>query len=87
MTMSAWVKLTSGPSPQLKVFAQTGSQYAWSDNGTIFLSAGVWTCVSLPFSSPSYQQATYDPTQVIRIGFEMLATSSFQLYVDTVSIY
>lgn len=84
-TVSAWVWLDSGPSPHLKLFVQTGSQYTWADNGTIDLAQRVWTCVSMPVSSPSYTNGpNYDPTNVVRLGFEMLASSPFRIYIDTV---
>jgi len=86
-TVSAWVWLDSGTTPHLKVFVQTGTQYAWGDNGTILLTPRTWTCVSLPVSTPAYNQAHYDPTDVITVGFELLGAASFQLYVDTVRIY
>jgi hypothetical protein len=86
-TVSAWVWLESGPSPYLQVFAQTGSQYAWGDNGTLRLRPRTWTCVSLPISTPYYNQPGYDPTDVVTVGFLFLATASFAVYVDTVRIY
>jgi hypothetical protein len=86
-TVSAWVWLESGETPNLKVFAQTGTQYVWSDNGTVHLRPKTWTCVSLPISTPSYNQPGYDPTDVVDIGFELLGSSSFEVYVDTVRIY
>ncbi len=86
-TVSAWVWLESGTSPNLKVFAQTGAQYVWSDNGIVILRPRTWTCVSLPISMPSYSQPNYDPTDVINIGFELLGLASFVVYVDTVRIY
>jgi hypothetical protein len=86
-TVAAWVRLVDGTSPQFKVYAQSGSQYIWEDNGTVTLAPQTWTCVSLPVSSPSFNQADYDPTDVIRIGFEMLATSPFRLDLDTVVVY
>jgi hypothetical protein len=85
--VSAWAWLDSGTSPHLKVFAQTGSQYVWADNGTVTLAPHVWTCVSLPISSPSYDQAAFDPTDVVRIGFEMIGTEAFDVVVDTVTVY
>jgi hypothetical protein len=86
-TVAAWVWLAGGPSPHLKVFAQTGSQYVWADNGTVDLAPRTWTCVSLPVSSPSYDQASFDPTDVVRIGFETLSTEPFELVVDGVIVY
>lgn len=86
-TASAWVWLEKGTAPHLKLFVQTGSHYAWADNGTIYLSPQIWTCLSLNLQSPSYEQATYDPTDVITIGFEMLGSAPFQLYIGTVQIY
>ena len=86
-TVAAWVRLVDGTSPQFKVYAQSGSQYIWEDNGTVTLAPQTWTCVSLPVSSPSFNQADYDPTDVIRIGFEMLATLPFRLDLDTVVVY
>jgi hypothetical protein len=85
-TAAAWVWLDQGKAPHLKMYAQTGSQYVWGDNGTVYLPARVWTCVSLPLSSSSYQQASYDPTDVIRLGFEMLGLTPFRLYVSNVHI-
>jgi hypothetical protein len=84
---SAWVWLDSGSSPKLKMFAQTGAQYAWADNGTVTLAPKTWTCVALPLSTPSFNNVGYDPTNVIALGFEMLATSPFHVYVDTVRYY
>ncbi|MCL2449198.1 MAG: hypothetical protein FWD17_09645, partial [Polyangiaceae bacterium] len=72
---------------ELKVFAQTGPQYIWADNGINVLSPHTWTCVSLPLASPSYDQANFDPTNVIRIGFEMLAAAPFKIAFDTVVVY
>jgi hypothetical protein len=86
-TVSAWVWLESGPSPQVKLFVQTGTEWVWADNGTVHLSPNVWTCVSLPVSSPSYSGENYDPTDVIRLGFELLGVDSFRVYIDTVRIY
>ena len=86
-TLAAWARLESGTSPQLKVFAQSGSQYIWADNGTIYLEPQTWTCVSLPISSPSFMQSDFDPTDVIRIGFETLGTAPFQIAFDTVVLY
>jgi hypothetical protein len=87
-TVAAWVWLDSGPSPHLKLFVQTGLQYTWADNGTVDLPSHVWTCVSMPVSSPSYTNGpNYDPTSVVRLGFEMLASSPFRIYVDTVRYY
>lgn len=86
-TVSAWVWLESGTSPNLKVFAQTGTQYRWADNGTVHLHLRTWTCVSLPISVASYTEPNYDPTNVIDIGFELLGTAPFEVYVDTVRIY
>jgi hypothetical protein len=85
-TVAAWVFLDNGASPHLKVFAQTGSSYAWGDGGTLSLPTGQWTCVSLTLSSPAYNQPGYDPSNVISIGFETLAVDSFELYVDSVRI-
>jgi hypothetical protein len=86
-SVSAWVWLESGPSPELKLFVQTGSQWVWADNGTVHLSPKVWTCVSLPVSSPSYSGENYDPTDVVRLGFQLFGTEPFRMYVDTVRIY
>jgi hypothetical protein len=86
-TIAGWAYLESGPSPQLKVFAQTGPQYIWADNGTVHLAPQTWTCVSLPLSSPSFSQPDFDPTNVIRLGFEMLATEPFHIDFDSVTVY
>jgi hypothetical protein len=86
-TVSAWVWLDTGPSPNLKLFVQTGTQWVWADNGTVSLEAGTWTCVSLETSSPSFSQANYDPTDVVRLGFQMLGDAPFRVFVDTVRIY
>lgn len=85
-TVSAWVRLNSGPSPQFLSFVQTETAYAWADNGELRLPLGSWTCVSLPISSPVDAYSQYDPTQVVRIGFEMIATAPFQLLIDTVRV-
>jgi hypothetical protein len=85
-TLSAWVWLDSGTTPNLKVYVQTGSQYVWADGGTVHLRAHEWTCVSMAVSSPAYNQANYDPTNAIRIGFELLGPSPFTLFIDTVSV-
>jgi hypothetical protein len=86
-TVSAWVWLESGPSPDLQVFAQTGTQYDWGDNGTVQLRPQTWTCVSLAISTPYYNQPSYDPTDVVTTGFLFLGLASFAVYVDTVRIY
>jgi hypothetical protein len=86
-TISAWAWLDSGPSPELKFFVQTGSQWVWADNGTVHLSPKVWTCVSLPVSSPAYSGENYDPTDVVRLGFQVFGVSPFRLFVDTVRIF
>jgi hypothetical protein len=86
LTASAWVWLDRGATPHLKLYLQTGSQYGWADNGTVYLPLQTWICVSLPISSPAYQQASYDPTDTVRVGFEMLGTAPFRLYVDSVRI-
>jgi hypothetical protein len=86
-TISAWVWLDSGPSPDLKLFVQTGTQWVWADNGTVQLSPKAWTCVSIPVSSPSYSGENYDPTEVVRIGFQLFGADPFRVYVGTVRIY
>lgn len=86
-TVSAWVWLDSGPTPHFKLFVQTGAQWVWADNGTVSLTPHTWTCVSLPVSSPSYNGDNYDPTDVVRLGFEMLDSEPFRLYVDSVRYY
>jgi hypothetical protein len=83
-TVSAWVWLDLGPSPRFKVFVQTGSQFAWADSGPLFLPSRMWTCVTLPIGAPLYSQASYDPTNVVILGFEMLSTLPFRVYVDSV---
>jgi hypothetical protein len=85
-TASAWVWLDSGTTPHLKLFVQTGSQYGWADNGTVYLPYRTWVCVTLPVSSPEYQQASYDPTDTVRIGLEMLGAAPFRVYVDSVYV-
>jgi hypothetical protein len=86
-TIAAWVRLESGAPPHLKTMVQTGAQYSWADNGTIYLTPNTWTCVSLDVSTPSSFQQQYDPTQVIRIGFEMLSTTPFVMAIDDVRYY
>jgi hypothetical protein len=86
-TVVAWVWLDSGPSPRFKFFAQTGLHFAWADNGPVPLVPRTWTCVSLPISAPSYIGPNYDPTSVVVLGFEMLGSAPFRLYVDTVKYY
>jgi hypothetical protein len=86
-TITAWVWLDSGDSPNLKTFVQTGDQYNWADNGTVHLFAHEWTCVAMPVSAPSYRQPNYDPTRAIKLGFEMLGLSPFRLLIDSVRYY
>jgi hypothetical protein len=86
-TISAWVLLDRGPSPQLKVFVQTGTQYAWADNGTITLIPHTWTCVSMPVSAPAYNGPNYDATYVTVLGLEMRGSAPFRVYVDTVRYF
>jgi hypothetical protein len=86
-TISAWIWLDSGPSPHLKTFVQTGTMYEWADNGTLFLAPHQWTCLSLAVSTPSYSQPAYDPTKVVALGFEMLGTEPFRLFIDSVRYY
>ncbi|MDP8999505.1 MAG: hypothetical protein M3O46_05280 [Myxococcota bacterium] len=86
-TISAWLWLESGPTPRVKLYVQTGTQYTWADNGTISLALRAWTCVSVAVSAPSYTNGpNYDPTNVVRLGFELLSNSAspFRIYVDTV---
>ena len=84
VTIYAWAWLESGEVPHLKTFVQTGTMYKWADNGTIYLAPHQWTCLSLPVSTPAYSQPQYDPTKVVSLGFEMLATAPFRLVFDTV---
>lgn len=53
-TVSAWLWLDSGTSPNLKLFVQTGNIYTWADGGSFVLAAHTWRCVSLDVSSPNY---------------------------------
>jgi hypothetical protein len=96
-TLSAWVRLDSGPSPRVLFFVQTRDPEAgaaavdptagwgWADNGEIELSPGTWNCLSLPVSSPATNYP-YDPMHVVDIGFEMFATAPFQLSIDSVRV-
>lgn len=86
-TISAWVWLDSGESPHLKTFVQTGTQYKWADYGTVFVTAHQWTCLTLPVSTPAYNQPDYDPTHAVSLGFEMLGSEPFRVFVDTVRYY
>jgi hypothetical protein len=86
-TVSAWVWLDSGSSPQLKLFVQSGSQYVWADSGTVTLPLRQWTCVSLDVTSPVYNGPDYDPTNIVNLGFETLAVDSFRILVDSVEYY
>jgi hypothetical protein len=86
-TVSAWVWLDSGPSPEFMVFDQTQTDYAWADNGVLTLPSKTWTCVTIPISTPAFSQPMYDTTHVIRIGFQMQGTAPFRMYVDTVRYY
>jgi hypothetical protein len=86
-TLAAWVWLDQGVSPNLKLFVQTGSQWVWADNGVVILPSRKWTCVSLAVSAPSYNGPGYDPTSVVRIGFELLGPSPFRVFIDTVRYY
>ena len=83
-TLSAWVWLNSGPSPEFLTYVQTGTSYAWADDGEHTVAPQTWTCLSLPVSNPAFSQPGYDTTQVIRIGFEMISNSPFRVFVDTV---
>jgi len=86
-TISAWVWLESGPSPNFKTFVQTGAQWVWADNGAVYLTPHTWTCVWLDVSSPAYNGPAYDPSSVIRIGFQALSPSPFRMYIDSVRYY
>lgn len=89
-TISAWLWLESGPPPRVKLYVQTGTQYTWADNGAISLTPHAWTCVSMAVSAPAYTNGpNYDPTSVVRLGFEILSssTSPFRIYVDSVRYY
>ncbi|MDP9036927.1 MAG: hypothetical protein M3O50_19180 [Myxococcota bacterium] len=88
-TISAWLWVETG-APRLKLYVLTGPQYIWADNGEVPVAPRTWTCVSMPVSSPLYKnRPTYDPTNVVRLGFEMLSTSSTpsRVYIDTVRYY
>jgi hypothetical protein len=86
-TLSALLWLDSGTSPTIKLFVQTGPLYTWADGGSIVLPLRTWTCASLNVSAPSYtsQNGVYDPTDVVRIGFELDETAPYRLYIDSVS--
>jgi hypothetical protein len=85
-TVSAWLWLDSGSSPSIKLFVQTGSLYVWADGGSVALVPRMWTCISLNVSVPAYssQDGVYDPTSVVRIGFELDQSAPYRLYVDSV---
>jgi hypothetical protein len=85
-TLAAWLWLDSGTSPSLKLFVQTGRIYTWADGGSVVLPLRTWTCVSLNVSAPAYasQNGVYDPTNVIRVGFEFDGSASYRVYVDSV---
>jgi len=83
--ISAWVWLESDTTPNVKLYVQTGTQFTWADNGTVQLQPRVWTCVSMATSSPSYTNGPdYDPQNVVRVGFEMLGPTPFEVFVDSV---
>ncbi len=88
-TISAWLWVESG-APRLKLYVLTGAQYIWADNGEIPITPRTWTCISMPVSSPQYKNGpSYDPTNVVRLGFEMLSTSPapLRVYIDSVRYY
>jgi hypothetical protein len=83
-TVSAMIWLDAGPSPRVKLFVQTGTQYAWGDGGTVVLTPLTWTCLTLSVSEPSYNGPNYDPSSVMALGFELLGSEPFRVYVDSV---
>lgn len=85
-TVSAWVRLDQGQSPDFFSYVQTQTNYAWADNGAIRIPAGTWTCVSFPLASPVTVQSGYDPTQVIRIGYMMEGVAPFRILIDSVRV-
>jgi hypothetical protein len=71
---------------ELFTFVQTQTDGAWGDNRLVSLPLHTWTCVSLPVSTPVFNQPSCDPTHVVHVGLEMESNEPFRVYVDTMSV-
>lgn len=81
-TASVWLYLDSGTAG-IKMYAQSNpSSYAWADGGYVVLTPKTWMCITINYSSPVYEDATFDPTNIVRIGVEIGGTGPLRIYAD-----
>jgi len=83
-TASVWVYLDSAVTGVgVKIYMQSDpKKYAWADGGFVTLTPKTWTCLSINMDAPTYKDATFDPTMVVRFGVEITGTAPFTLYAD-----
>jgi hypothetical protein len=79
----AHVLVQSGSDLAGKLYVQT-TDYAWADSGSIPLEPGVWTCLSLDIAHPAYQNAGYDPNNVLTIGVRVRGVGDATVLLDDV---
>jgi hypothetical protein len=83
-TGSVWLYLDSG-NVGIKMYAQAGSTYKWADGGFVTLTPKTWTCVTINFSTPVYNDAGYSPASVVRFGIELSGIGPLRIYADQFS--
>jgi len=79
----AHVLVQSGSDLTGKLYVQT-TDYAWADSGSIPLEPGVWTCLSLDIARPAYQNAGYDPNNVLTVGVGVRGVGDATVLLDDV---
>lgn len=83
--LTAWVSVDGTDTDvSVKLFAQSGSNYAWADGGVVLVPRGAWVCLAFSLDEPAFAVTGFDAKRVQRVG---LAIRGFQyrFYVDDVS--
>jgi len=75
-TVTAWIRLESGLSTDeanpggAKLFVKSGSGYVWASGPWANLVEGEWTQLTLNTALPDYEDAGFDPSQIVQLGVE-----------------
>ena len=68
----------------VKLFAQSGVDYAWADGGGVSVAPGQWVCIALALDQPAFAVNGFDASRVRRIGVAILGTQ-YRVYLDDIS--
>ncbi len=82
--LTARVLVEAEAEVSVKLFAQSGTNYAWADGGVVVVAPGEWACLALDLDEPAFAVNAFDVSRARRLGMEVTG-SRYRLYLDDVS--